>query len=213
MPYYFLTNPFVLEGYLTSCSVNYLSRELTARIAYIILISLGFFVPYLLILILYILIVRELNPYTNKEKYTLEFQKSFRGKQLRRDVAATKAGLFIIISFLVSWLPYAVVCTYAQFGVNIQQFIQPHSTTIAAIFAKSFSILNPGLYTLTNKQCKKYFSEKFTKKLNYSLSRNERNLNSNSSILRRATIEHTRKESLLMKNLVGTSLETALPRI
>jgi len=83
----------------------------------------------------------------------MEFRKSVRGKKIRQDIAAIKAASIVILAFLISWTPYAIVCTYAQFGANTQ----------AACFAKVSSIFNPALYTLSNPQCMNYFRNRILK--------------------------------------------------
>jgi len=93
----------------------------------------------------------------------MEFRKSVRGKKIRQDIAAIKAASIVILAFLISWTPYAIVCTYAQFGANTQAIIGPYSVSIAACFAKVSSIFNPALYTLSNPQCMNYFRNRILK--------------------------------------------------
>ena len=140
--------------------MDFINRDTLTRYSFISLLTFGFFLPYFIIVIFYILIIHELGPRMMKKKFGEDFRKTNRSKQIRQDVAATRAATLIIVAFMLAWTPYAIICTYGQFGVEIEHIIKPHSITLASAFAKASSIFNPALYILSNKRCKNYFYKK-----------------------------------------------------
>jgi len=158
------------------------------------MLLMGFVLPYLIMLVFYGLIIYELCPYTRKKNFSIEFRKSQRARKMRQDVAATKAAAIVILAFLFAWTPYAIVCTYGQFGSDIEPIIQPLYVAIAACFAKVSSIFNPALYTLCNNQCKSYFIKKFFKRK--SLRGSNQFMTSSNHKLNTSLVEKKRKEYL-----------------
>ena len=62
--------------------------------------------------------------------------------------------------FVVAWTPYAAVTFAAQFGSNIEAYINPYTTSLPALFAKTSSVYNPLIYTLSNKDFRRFFVNK-----------------------------------------------------
>jgi hypothetical protein len=62
---FFSKHGFVLEGFLTSCTFDYLSRDVYSRFYMMIMISFGYVTPLLFIIIFYILTKLKLNKRTN----------------------------------------------------------------------------------------------------------------------------------------------------
>ena len=68
----------------------------------------GFLLPYCIITFFYILIVYELNPNRN-QLLARNSSNRIQIKQVRRDKAAAKSALLMVLMFLLAWTPYAVV--------------------------------------------------------------------------------------------------------
>ena len=164
IPELFTENHFVLEGLLTHCSINYMNRQLFSRIYFISILSFGFILPYSLIIMFYILIIYELNRNIQKTQVKKELRKYVKGNAIRNDIAAAKSSAIIIVAFAISWLPYSILTSYGQFGSNVEEYINPITSTLPVFFAKMSSIYNPFIYTLFNKECRKYFKSIILKK-------------------------------------------------
>jgi hypothetical protein len=82
----------------------------------------------------------------------------------KREVKLIKMVALIVIMFIIAWLPYAIVALVAQFGSNIERYINPFTTTLPALFAKTSSIYNPLIYTISNKEFRRFFFKFFLKK-------------------------------------------------
>lgn len=204
------SNGFVLEGFLTSCTFNYLSREIESRIYMLILFFGGFFFPMITICVFNFLMFIKLKPnkhlyhHTDYErerklsrqvkfKYVTKYvpdtesnvediiledlnkirvrtrekcfnnltcsSTSVKSFLLRREMKAAKKSLITIVLFCLAWLPYALITIMAQFGTNIENYINPYTTSLPAIFAKFSSFYNPLIYTLSNNECKSYYQK------------------------------------------------------
>ena len=64
----------------------------------------------------------------------------------------------------MSWFPYACLAMFAQYGSYIEKYVTPATVSLPSLFAKASSVYNPILYTLNNKDCKKFLKKKFFKR-------------------------------------------------
>jgi hypothetical protein len=214
---------------LTSCSFDYLSRDLYSRIAILSMFAFGFLIPLIVIIVFFIMTKRKMNKRSSKmcnklsgsvnnhkkSHYKSMLQaansnmsnriekdqstvRSSNGRSknnsnnpissteqeshrfsrcgtftsvmsqrknfnfiLKRENKAMRAIVLNVILFIISWLPYAIMVLAAQFGSNINYFLNPYTTSLPAVFAKISSIYNPVLYTLSNRECQIYFKRAF----------------------------------------------------
>lgn len=72
-----------------------------------------------------------------------------------------KRVVLSVLCFVFAWSPYVFVQLYAQFGSNVEALVNPISASQPAMFAKTSSIYNPILYTISNKECRNFFRNKF----------------------------------------------------
>jgi hypothetical protein len=73
----------------------------------------------------------------------------------------------IVLMYLVAWTPYAVVTLAAQLGSNINYYVNPYTTSLPALFAKASSVYNPIVYTINNKDFRRFFFSYFRKKIKF----------------------------------------------
>ena len=191
---FFTKNRYALEGFLTSCSFDYISKNYSNRIVIALIFIGGFFLPLIMIVLFYILLVallrkneaylayqdrnektneshlclNELNLSNNKELPIITVERNsdnFASTKSRknisiyskRDIKLIKMVCLIVLMFVIAWTPYAVVTFAAQFGSNIEAYINPYTTSLPALFAKASSIYNPLIYTLKNKEIRRLF--------------------------------------------------------
>jgi hypothetical protein len=98
---------------------------------------------------------------TVTSKYSEHLSKSIFSK---REIKLVKMVSLIVLMYVIAWTPYAVVTFAAQFGSNIEAFINPYTTSLPALFAKASFVYNPLIYTLSNKEFQRFFIKKFFKK-------------------------------------------------
>jgi hypothetical protein len=223
-------NGFILEGYLTSCTFNYLNRDVYSRASMLFLFIGGFLMPLIIIVLFYTLmwsIVKKNEMFTrysirkknisqvelsmyylsknatnmnmtavstgqnfngryNEERYKLIKNKidvnsnvihrksttinlfnntSSLNSFIKREIRVARMIILIVIMFCIAWAPYAIVALFGQFGTNINNYLTPLSTSLPSLFAKTSSIYNPILYTLINKECRKFYKKVFFNKV------------------------------------------------
>ena len=196
---------FVLEGFLTTCSFDYFSRDIVTRSLVVSMLIGGYIIPVITLLIFFFLTKRCLEAKTKemgKEHFVFtssiskttksSFRNATGGDSMRqnsssRHNSSMKRGnqkrceqktvklednrysyhkrqwrvlrtiIINILFFCIAWTPYAIITVIAQFGPNIDEYITPISTSLPAFFSKTSSVYNPILYTLTNRDCRKFF--------------------------------------------------------
>lgn len=156
----FSQNQFVLEGLLTSCTFDYVSRDLRNRLIMISMIIGGFLIPLTIIIIAYLLIIRKLskrNVKFNRIKTpSISITSRSSANRLNKTTEeihfnriqyrATRNISLVLILFVVSWLPYTIVTICYQFFPNFNQLIDVRFTYFAPFFAKTSATFNPLIY-------------------------------------------------------------------
>ena len=126
----------------------------------------GFFIPLILIALFYILLVYERLSKNKKLAFSVgKNLKNFNIKQLRnkgsiyskREIKLVKIICLIVLIYIIAWTPYAAVTLASQFGSNIEAYINPYTTSMPALFAKTSSIYNPLIYTIYIKDFHRFF--------------------------------------------------------
>ena len=64
----------------------------------------------------------------------------------RTEIRATRTALMVCTLFCTAWGPYSLMAVLAQLGVD--QFVNPYSTAILAMFTKIAACINPLIYAL-----------------------------------------------------------------
>ena len=190
---FFTKNRYALEGFLTSCSFDYISKNDSNKIVIISMFIGGFFLPLILIALFYILIVLILRKNEIYLTYQIRHTNSNRNEHsrrsslnpeiaklctienhnatnassiyMKREIKLIKMVGIIIFMFIIAWTPYAVVTLAAQLGTNIEAYINPYTTSLPALFAKTSSVYNPLIYSLKNKDFRRFLFGYFHKKI------------------------------------------------
>lgn len=84
-------------------------------------------------------------------------------KIIRKEIRLLKKVALIVVMFCVAWCPYAVITLVAQFSDSVETYVNPFTTALPHLFAKTASIYNPLIYIVSNR-------EKIVNKRNNSLS-------------------------------------------
>lgn len=149
-------NGFVLEGFLTHCSFDYISRDIYTRTYMLTLILIGFLLPLIVIITIYILLWKKIR------KINLRSNNARLNRLNRLEIRLIKTILLMVIMYCLAWTPYTIVTLIAQFaGFNINIYINPFSTNLPCLFAKLSSIYNPIIYILSNKKNQNFLKNKY----------------------------------------------------
>ncbi|KAG8302622.1 hypothetical protein J6590_028534 [Homalodisca vitripennis] len=146
---------YVPEGYLTSCSFDYLDQTFSNRIFILIFFIAAWVVPFSIITFCYTRIYREVISGSSGAS-------SRRGQELeKRKTEVRLAGVVIGVVGLwfVAWTPYAVVALLGITGNA--HLISPLSSMIPALFCKVASCIDPFVYAVTHPKFRREFQKFF----------------------------------------------------
>jgi r-opsin len=159
-PLFGLMNQYVPEGYLTSCSFDYLSKDFSSRM-YIFIYFIGAFcVPMAIIAYSYIgivFVVKRSRLVFNESKNDSQgasASASFSKFQNQRnnEIKLAKIAFCLITLWVLSWSPYAIVALIGIF--YDQSLLTPTASMLPGLFAKTSSVLNPFVYALSHPKFK-----------------------------------------------------------
>nr|XP_053646940.1 uncharacterized protein LOC128698619 [Cherax quadricarinatus] len=145
------------EGYLTTCSFDYLSEAMRNRVYIFCFFVAAWVVPLHIITFSYMSIVSTVAKQELQYKsYHGSFSNSFRHQSVKRkknlEVQLAKVASGIIGMWVAAWTPYAVV---ALLGIFQQRaIITPLVSMIPALFAKTASCFDPYVYALSHPRFK-----------------------------------------------------------
>jgi len=166
-PLFGLINRYVPEGYLTSCSFDYLSDDFGSRM-YIFVFFIGaFVVPMAIVAFSYIgivLVVKRSRLVFNESKtdsQSTNFAKF--QNQRNNEIKLAKIAFCLITLWVLSWSPYAIVALIGIF--YDQSMLTPTASMLPALFAKSSSFLNPFVYALSHPKFKAEIKKNFFKSM------------------------------------------------
>ncbi|KAL0280947.1 UNVERIFIED_CONTAM: hypothetical protein PYX00_002092 [Menopon gallinae] len=146
-------NRYVPEGYLTSCSFDYLSEDYGSRILIVVFFIAAWVVPVSVII----------TSYTAIYKIILKTQKknAFEGRHCKKmnarnsEIKAAFVIMAIICLWIFAWTPYAVVALLGVTGNK--KYITPMASMIPALFCKLASCIDPYVYAIANTRFRKEF--------------------------------------------------------
>ena len=158
----FTKQRFVLDGYLTSCTFDYINRDWETRICQLCLVVGGFVVPFVITIVFYLLTLREIHLC---EKENIKTENTTQNLIQRRDsgfinLKQERKNLNIVLIYLIiyclTWTPYACMSIYAQFGIDIHTFLTPYTILPASLLTKVALIYSPIMFSLAYVDARKW---------------------------------------------------------
>lgn len=142
------------EGFLTSCSFDYLDDRVSARIFMFIFFFGAWVIPLSIIIYCYAQIMKEV-------RATGKIQSNRTRQRIEHKLMVVV--LNVIALWFVAWTPYSIV---ALIGVSgNKEYLTPWTSMIPALFCKASACINPYLYSMTHPQFKneiiRFFYVKF----------------------------------------------------
>ncbi|XP_022205432.2 opsin, ultraviolet-sensitive [Nilaparvata lugens] len=147
-------NRYVPEGFLTSCSFDYLTPDLLARAFILCFFFAAWVVPFSVIAYCYHGILKEVTNTSNVSSRRGQEQ-----EKRRTELRLSFVVVGIIGLWFVAWTPYAVVALLGIFGFG--DVITPLGSMLPALFCKSASCIDPFIYAVTNRRFRVEFSNLF----------------------------------------------------
>jgi len=153
MPPFFGWGKYIPEGILDSCSYDYLSQEWEIRSYNWCIIIFDFCLPCFIIILCYVQIVKAIFAHEaamreQAKKMNVTNLRSNEAETQRAEIRIAKTAIANVTLWLVCWTPYAIVTIKGVSG-NFED-INPLSTMLPALFAKSASCYNPFVYAISH---------------------------------------------------------------
>ncbi|XP_055946569.1 ocellar opsin-like isoform X2 [Argiope bruennichi] len=156
---------YVPEGSMTSCTVDYLSRD-AISLSYLMCYTVAVYaVPLAIMIYCYTFIVMEVA--THEKKLRDQAKKmnitSLRANQDSNKTSAefklAKVAFMTVILWFMAWTPYLLL---AMFGVfSDRKYLTPMTTVWGAVFAKASACYNPIVYGISHPKYKAALHQKF----------------------------------------------------
>lgn len=157
-------NRYVPEGYLTSCSFDYLTNDRREKGFILVFFAAAWCVPFTAISYCYVKILAAVwmtNEIAASSRFGQEEEKR------KTEIRLGYVVIGVIFLWFVSWTPYAMVALLGVF--DQKEYITPLGSMIPALFCKAASSIDPWIYAITHPRFKveltKLLSKKKTKKL------------------------------------------------
>ncbi|XP_053839939.1 opsin-VA-like [Vidua macroura] len=136
----------------TTCEPNWYSGAYADRTYIITFFTTCFIVPLLVILVSYGKLVRKLKKVSDAQGRL--------GTTRRPERQVTRMVVFMIVAFLICWMPYATFSILVTAYPSIE--LDPCLAAIPAFFSKTATVYNPIIYVFMNKQFRQCLIQMFS---------------------------------------------------
>ncbi|XP_058449627.1 opsin-3 [Malaya genurostris] len=154
LPMFKIWGNFIPEGYLTTCSFDYLTDDTETRAFVMSIFMWAYVIPMSMICFFYMRLyghVREHEAMLKNQarKMNVESLAANRNTKAQSvEIRIAKAAFTIFFLFVCSWTPYAIVAMTGAFGDKT--ILTPFSTMIPAMCSKIVSCLDPWVYAISH---------------------------------------------------------------
>lgn len=149
---------YVPEGYLTSCSFDYLSDTLDAKLFILAFFAAAWIIPFIVIMGSYTRILVIV-----KKAREFELEVNSRVVKARNTELKIAVVIVVIISvWFLAWTPYAIVALLGVFGYG--HLISPLGSMVPALFCKMASCVDPFIYAILHPRYRKELKKLWSKK-------------------------------------------------
>nr|KAG5714936.1 hypothetical protein BaRGS_000424 [Batillaria attramentaria] len=142
---------YILDGIGTTCTFDYLTRTAHNR-SFVLSITVGNFVlPLAVIVFCYVrigMVTLDMNRTLRLQKVYVSVGLKRRQLGLQADVRTAGIIFVLVVAFLISWLPYLVICLIGLFGD--QSRVTVLSSVLPSVVAKASTAMNPVLYSISH---------------------------------------------------------------
>nr|ACC77723.1 ultraviolet wavelength-sensitive opsin [Satyrium behrii] len=154
LPLFKIWGRYVPEGYLTSCTFDYLTNSFDTKLFVGCIFVCSYVFPMSLIIYFYSGIVKQVFAH---EAALREQAKKMNVDSLRSnqnaaaesaEIRIAKAALTVCFLFVASWTPYGVMALIGAFGD--QRLLTPGVTMIPAVACKAVACIDPWVYAISH---------------------------------------------------------------
>ncbi|KAF5306954.1 hypothetical protein FQA39_LY00184 [Lamprigera yunnana] len=154
LPMFEVWGRFVPEGFLTSCSFDYLTDTFDTDMFVVVIFICSYVIPIGMIVVFYSQIVKHVMHHEQAlreqaKKMNVESLRSNQNMQSQSvEIKIAKVAIVVCFLFVAAWTPYAVLSLIGAFGN--QALLTPGLTMIPALACKFVACLDPYVYALSH---------------------------------------------------------------
>lgn len=163
-PLFDIANKYIPEGFLTTCSYDYLSKDILSRIFVLTMFFTSYIVPLTMIILSYTGIILSMKHSTkqftgsdDERKRTEGEARNFVSRQ-KAEFELVRSCIYLIALWTIAWTPYAIVSLVGLFTDG--HLITPEVSMYPAAFAKCASLIDSYVYGLSHPAFKKVLESK-----------------------------------------------------
>lgn len=144
---------FTTEGFLTTCSFDYLTDDQDTRAFVICIFVWAYVIPLSFIVYFYSQLLQSIRNHEKMlrdqaKKMNVKSLVSNQDKERSIELRIAKVAFTIFFLFLMAWTPYATVALIGAFGNR--ELLTPLATMLPAVFAKTVSCIDPWIYAINH---------------------------------------------------------------
>ncbi|XP_059485493.1 opsin, blue-sensitive-like [Neocloeon triangulifer] len=164
MPAFEIWNRYIPEGYLTTCSFDYLTASRDTSVFTICIFVYAYVVPVLCLVFFYSRILAHVR--AHEEAMRLQAKKmgvkslTAGDEEKSAEIKIAKVAVGIFFLFLCAWTPYATVALLGCFGSN-RAVLTPFASMVPAVFSKTVACLDPWVYAISHPKFREHIHNKF----------------------------------------------------
>ncbi|XP_065339545.1 opsin-2-like [Cloeon dipterum] len=153
MPLLQVWGRFVPEGYLTSCTFDYLTTTTENKMFVLTIFIFAYVIPMSLIIFFYSQIVTQVFNHekalkAQAKKMNVESLRSGDQASVSAEVRIAKTAIGICSLFVASWTPYAIIALMGTFGN--QDLLTPTVSMVPAVCCKLVACFDPYVYAISH---------------------------------------------------------------
>jgi r-opsin len=153
LPFFEILNRFVPEGYLTSCTFDYMSDNLETKMWVFGIWVYCYIFPLIVIIFCYSQITsavmnHEKNLREQAKKMNVASLRSGEQANARNEIRVAKVGITLTCMFLLSWTPYFIIAFMACYGDRTK--LTPFHSMIPALTCKLAACIDPFVYAINH---------------------------------------------------------------
>nr|BAQ54783.1 opsin, short-wavelength sensitive type [Macromia amphigena] len=151
LPFFEIWSRYAPEGYLTTCSFDYMTEGQSTQIFTIVIFCWAYVIPLLMIALFYSNIlshVREHEKMLKEQAKRMNVKSLSQNEEKSAEIRIAKVAISIVFLFICGWTPYALVAIIGCFGDR--RLMTPTFSMFPAIACKTVACIDPWIYAINH---------------------------------------------------------------
>lgn len=154
MPFLGIWGRFVPEGFLTTCTFDYMTEDQATRLFVGCIFTYSYIIPLSLLIYFYSKIIQHVREHEKtlqsqaKKMNVTSLRSNTKENETSMEIRVCKVAIGLAALFLTAWTPYAFVALTAAFGNR--SVLTPLMSMIPACCCKAVSCINPWVYAINH---------------------------------------------------------------